>query len=185
MEKRIGFGPRLGAYLLDIVFIWVLSALVSRIAPSFFSATASQQLAATMSTNPALAGLYNSSMTAMMESIIRVSLLTTVIEVIYFIPEILFGASLGKMLLRLKITNVDGDSASIGILVARYLLKHISTICSVLALFSLTLLFNSLGSLLGLVIFIGCFFAAGDKHQALHDLMCHTIVVKKEENGEG
>ena len=32
----------------------------------------------------------------------------------------------------------------------------------------------------GFVIFIGCFFAAGDRHQALHDMLCHTVVVRKE-----
>jgi uncharacterized RDD family membrane protein YckC len=184
MEKRIGFGPRLGAYLIDIVFIWILSSLVSRIVPTLFAAGAQQQIGSILSSNPMVANIYTGDMLTLLESIVRISLVCTVVEAVYYLTEIFFGASLGKMLLKLKIVDVEGQSASIGLLVGRYLLKHISTMCTLVAFFCIPLLFNSLGSLLGFVIFIGCFFAAGDKHQALHDLMCRTIVVRKNASEE-
>ena len=31
MEKRIGFGPRLGAFAIDIVFVWILAGILSRL----------------------------------------------------------------------------------------------------------------------------------------------------------
>ena len=112
----------------------------------------------------------------------RISLIVIFARLIYFSTEIFLGASVGKLILGLKIANAEGGNASVGALVGRYLLKHVSKVCGVLSLVGLAMLFNLFGSLFGFVIFIGCFFAAGDRHQALHDMMCHTIVVRKNES---
>lgn len=185
MEKRIGFGPRLGAYVIDIVFVWILSLILSRVSTSWMAVLAQQQVDGLVSSNPFFAQIYTPEMLSMVVATTRISLICIFAELIYFSTEIFFGASVGKMLLGLKIANADGGNASVGALVGRYLLKHVKRVCTVLAFLVLAGMFNFIGSLFGFVIFIGCFFAAGDRHQALHDMLCHTVVVRKDGNGEG
>lgn len=180
MEKRIGFGPRLGAYVIDIVFVWVLAGILSRVSTSWMAVLAQQQVDALVSSNPFFAQIYTPEMLSMVVATTRISLICIFAELIYFSTEIFLGASVGKMLLGLKIANADGGNASVGALIGRYLLKHVKRVCTVLAFLVLTGVFNFFGSLFGFVIFIGCFFAAGDRHQALHDMLCHTVVVRKE-----
>ena len=180
MEKRIGFGLRLAAYAIDIVFVWILSGIISRYATTFMAVQAQAQVDELMASNPLLAGMYTGEMLNMVVSVTRISLIVIFARLLYFSTEIFLGASLGKIILGLKIANADGSNASVGVLLARYLLKHIKKVCTVLALLCIPVMFNMFGSLFGLAIFVGCFFAAGDRHQALHDMMCHTIVVKKE-----
>lgn len=184
MENRIGFGPRLGAFVIDIVFVWILSGLISRFATSFMAVQAQAQVDELMASNPFIAGMYTGEMFNMAVSMTRISLIVIFARLLYFSTEIFLGASVGKLLLGLKIVNADGSDASTGVLLGRYLLKHIGKVCTVLALFCLPPLFNGFGNLFGFAIFVGCFFAAGDRHQALHDMICKTIVVKKGENGD-
>ncbi|MBR4620191.1 MAG: RDD family protein [Salinivirgaceae bacterium] len=179
MEKRIGFGPRLGAYVIDIVFVWILAGILSRVSTSWMAVLAQQQVDALVSSNPFFAQIYTPEMLNIVVATTRISLIVIFAELIYFSTEIFLGASLGKIILGLKIANADGGNASVGALIGRYLLKHVKRVCTVLAFLVLTRVFNFFGSLFGFVIFIGCFFAAGDRHQALHDMICKTIVVRK------
>ena len=182
MEKRIGFGPRLGAYVIDMVFVWILAGLLSRFSSSWMAVQAQAQVDELMSSNAMLAQMYTGEMLNMVVSITRISLIVIFARLLYFSTEIFLGASVGKLLLGLKIANADGSNASIGALVGRYLLKHVKRVSTVFAFFGLTAMFNFIGALFGFVIFIGCFFAAGDRHQALHDMICKTIVVRKNES---
>ena len=179
MENRIGFGPRLGAYVIDIIFVWILASLFSAMVPSLLADAAQKQVDATVSSNPMVASVYTGEMLKMLISVIRVALFVNLARLIYFSTEIFLGASVGKLLLGLKIVSVDGTDASTGVLFGRYLLKHIGKVCTVMSLICLPALFNASGSLFGFVIFVGCFFAAGDRHQTIHDMLCRTIVVKK------
>ena len=181
MEKRIGFGLRLAAFAIDIVFVWILSGIISRFATTFMAVQAQAQVDELMASNPLLAGMYTGEMLNMVVSVTRISLIVIFARLLYFSTEIFLGASVGKLLLGLKIANADGGNASVGALIGRYLLKHVKRVCTVLAFLVLTGVFNFFGSLFGFVIFIGCFFAAGDRHQALHDIICKTIVVRKSE----
>ncbi len=180
MEKRIGFGLRLGAFVIDIVFVWILAGVLSRLSSSWMAVQAQAQVDKLMASNPYVANIYTGEMLNLFVATTRISLIVIFARLLYFSTEIFLGASVGKLILGLKIANADGGDASIGALVGRYLLKHVRRVCNVLALFGLAAMFNFFGSLFGFVIFVGCFFAAGDRHQALHDMMCHTIVVKKE-----
>ena len=185
MEKRIGFGPRLGAYVIDIVLVWILASVFSAMVPSLLVDAAQKQVDETLSSSPMVASVYTGEMLKMLLSVIRVALFVNLARLIYFSTEIFLGASVGKMLLGLKIVSADGGDASTGVLLGRYLLKHIGKVCTVLSLLCIPMVFNAFGSLFGFVIFVGCFFAAGDRHQTIHDMLCRTIVVKKGVTVEG
>ena len=181
MEKRIGFGPRLGAFAIDIVFVWILAGILSRLSSAWMAVQAQAQVDELMASNPFIANLYTGDMLNMVLATTRISLIVIFARLLYFSTEIFLGASVGKLLLGLKIANADGSDASVGVLVARYLLKHIGKVCTVLALLCIPAVFNLFGKLFGFAIFVGCFFAAGERHQALHDMICKTVVVKKGE----
>jgi uncharacterized RDD family membrane protein YckC len=69
-----------------------------------------------------------------------------------------YGATVGKMLLRLRVTMVDGGNLSYGRSAARHFAKYVS----------------------GLILYIGYIMAGVDEEKrALHDRMCDTRVVKK------
>lgn len=181
MEKRIGFGLRLGAYVIDIVFVWILAVILSRLSSTWMAVQAQAQVDELLSSNPYIANIYTGDMLNLVLATTRISLIVIFARLLYFSTEIFLGASVGKLLLGLKIANVDGSNASLGALLARYLLKHIKKVCTVLSLLCIPAVFNLFGSLFGFAIFIGCFFAASERHQTLHDIICKTIVVKKGE----
>ncbi len=181
MKERIGFGPRLGAFAIDVVLVWILAFVLSKLFPSFLLESTRAQLEQTLSANPMLANLYDENMISIMVSATRVGVLVNVARLLYFLPEIFIGKSLGKLMLGLQIVGVEGGQASPLALLSRYLIKHIGKVCAVLSLLVASVLFNTFGNLLGLVVFVGCFFSASEKHQALHDSICGTIVVKKSD----
>lgn len=184
MKERIGFGPRLGAFAIDVVLVWVLAFVLSKLFPSFLLESTRAQLEQTLSANPMLANLYDENMISIMVSATRVGVLVNVARLLYFLPEIFIGKSLGKLMLGLQIVGVEGGQASPLALLSRYLIKHIGKVCAVLSLLVASVLFNTFGNLLGLVVFVGCFFSASEKHQALHDSICGTIVVKKSDENQ-
>jgi len=61
----------------------------------------------------------------------------------------------------------------------RALLKYSGTILALLAGVTSVAILGTIGSIAGLIIFIGCFFVLGDKRQAIHDLVAKTAVFKK------
>lgn len=184
MKERIGFGPRLGAFAIDVVLIWVLAFILSKLFPSFLLESTKAQLDQTFSSNPMLANIYDENMISIMVSATRIGVLVNIARLLYFLPEIFIGKSLGKLMLGLQIVGVDGEQASPVVLTSRYLIKNVRKVCAVLSLMFAPVLFNAFGSLLGLVVFIGCFFAAGEKHQALHDSIPGTIVIRKSDESQ-
>lgn len=178
MENRVGFGLRLGAFAIDIVFVWILAIILASLVPSFYAEYAKEQVMNTLV--PGLMFRYNGDMLSIIIDSSRISIMAEFVGLVYFLPEIIWGVSLGKLMLKLRIVNANGNDASKGVLAGRYVVKHIGTVFSVLVLVGVSLL-TSLGNLLEIVAFIGCFFAIGDNKQALHDIICRTIVVKKSD----
>ena len=112
MKERIGFGPRLGAFAIDVVLVWVLAFVLSKLFPSFLLESTRAQLEQTLSANPMLANLYDENMISIMVSATRVGVLVNVARLLYFLPEIFIGKSLGKLMLGLQIVGVEGGQAS-------------------------------------------------------------------------
>lgn len=178
MENRVGFGLRLGAFAIDIVFVWILAIILASLVPSFYAEYAKEQVMNTLV--PGLMFRYNGDMLSIIIDSSRISIMAEFVGLVYFLPEIIWGVSLGKLMLKLRIVNANGNDASKGVLAGRYVVKHIGTVFSVLVLVGVSLL-TSLGNLLEIVAFIGCFFAIGDNKQALHDIICRTAVIKVAE----
>ncbi len=179
MAERIGFGLRLGAFIIDIILTWIVAIVISRIFPDLFLNSVQTSLANMISKNQFLASVYDEQTLPIVISFSRVVLIVNIARLLVFLPEIFCSASVGKMLFKLQIVSADGVKADVGMLVWRYVVKHIGKITALLAMIVLPALFNTLSTLLGFVVFVGCFFAAGERHQALHDVIFRTAVTRR------
>lgn len=176
--NRIGFGPRLGAYLIDFVFNAIVGsflgmALGATLVGIFFGS----QAATGSVEGDALVGGFGALLGGMIGTLAGIYLMSLVM----FIIEGITGQTPGKMLLKIKNANQDGTAANSSVLWIRALLKYSGTILALLAGVTSVAILGTLGSLAGLAIFVGCFFTLGDKKQALHDIVAKTIVLKKED----
>lgn len=182
-ELRIGFGRRLGAWLIDAVFIGVLTVIVGlAVGPSIAPLFESRISAQLSEQNVTLDELNdNSSVYEMVRTVTVASFLATVIALLYSLTEIAFAASPGKMLLKIMIASADGIKASTGTLALRWLVKAgVGGILSIIGTVGNISIATTLASLLGIVIFIGCFFVLSANRQALHDLIAKTAVFRRE-----
>ena len=173
MENRIGFGPRLGAFLLDVLLIAVISVILIVV---FGVGGASAGAAAGPEDEmDAAIGAIGGFMGGIMASLIVIY----IVGAVWYLLEGLIGATIGKMIVGIKIGKDDGTKAGTGKLLLRYALKNISYLMGILALITGASVINTLGGLAGLVIFIGCFLVLGAKKQAIHDMLAKTAVYKK------
>ncbi|MFO7655905.1 MAG: RDD family protein [Bacteroidales bacterium] len=169
MENRIGFGPRLGAYLLDFVLI----AIVNVILVSVFGIGALKDTAMGLESTD-----YSAAATGMMGKLMAGLVVTYTVTAIWFLLEAFTGFTVGKLILGIQIGSDNGTKADVGKLIVRYLLKNIASLMGLLAILTGVSIFSTLGGILGLVIFIGCFIVLGEKKQAIHDMLAKTAVYK-------
>lgn len=178
MEQRVGFGPRLGALLIDCILVGVLVLVLGGFIGGMFGAAAGGSAAAVSSggaqdaqTAAALGGMFG--------AIAGMIIAAAVLGLAYFLIEGLTGYTLGKLMLGIRIASADGTQAPVQKLLLRWAVKNNNFLLSVLAAVSGVKLLATLGSLGGLVIIIGCFLALGASKQALHDRICDTAVWPK------
>lgn len=110
----------------------------------------------------------------------------TILALLYTLTEIIFAGTPGKRVLRMRIMHQDSTPADKWQLTLRWSTKYSPYIFGVL--FDLTQYggFKVVGGLCGLIVFIGCFFAANDDKLAWHDQWAKTAVypvAKKQAQG--
>ena len=174
MEHRIGFGPRLGAYLIDFIFVlgiaFILSSVVSDFLMNFVdtSAISDQQWDQMQKLYGGFAGV-----------ILTLSVSAPLAAFLYGLIEGFTGASPGKMMVGIKIGNQDGTPAEVGKLMIRFAIKNSGNIISLIYIAVSIIALKYLSSIVGVVILIGCFFVLGDNKLALHDIIAKTAVYKR------
>ncbi len=147
--EAVGFFPRLGAVLIDVVVVVVIFAVLSVVG---------------------LGGFQSAMQGA--------SFIGSLIALAYVSMEVFKAATPGKMVLGLKIMNADGSPASQEVLIKRFVVKQASGLLSFLTALTGLTLFSTLGAVAGLVIFVGCFLTFTESKQALHDRAAKTKVFK-------
>ncbi|MDG1476928.1 MAG: RDD family protein [Vicingaceae bacterium] len=173
------YGRRFGAYMLDLLISLVFGGFIATfvgedLALTFFA----EQLT---EVDGAMTMFANSDMDieAFMLKTFGYSAAVSLLVVVFFIMEGALGQSPGKMLLQIVNTNTDGAKADAGSLWLRAALKYGSTLLSLIGGIASVAFIGTIGSFLGLVIFIGFFFAFGDKKQTIHDMIAKTVVSRK------
>jgi uncharacterized RDD family membrane protein YckC len=173
MENRIGFGKRLGAMVLDIILCGVLVGVLGGVVGGMLGLGAGS-LAAGQG-DAAAGAMSGAALGAMMGMIAAAA----VIGCVYFLVEGFTGYTLGKLILGIRVANADGSQAPVSTLLARWALKNINFVLTVVALLTGVELIRMLGNVGGLVIFVGCFLVLGVSKQALHDRIVNTAVYPK------
>lgn len=165
-SNRIGFGPRLGAAILDIVFVILLLIPISLLGIGAGLATA-LGLEAAVGNEEAEA----LAIIGMGAGAIAMALIAGVVALAYTLIEALTGASPGKRVMGLQIVREDGSQGDVQLYLLRWALKNSGSL--------LQFVLPLISSLVSLVFFFGCFAALGEKRQALHDIIAKTAVYKK------
>ncbi|MFA6402633.1 MAG: RDD family protein [Salinivirgaceae bacterium] len=173
MENRIGFGRRLGAFLLDIVFIAGLAFILSSLMNDFFQnfVDVSEEEYDQVSK---IYGNFTDMMLAMGVSASLVSFL-------YNLVEGFTGYTIGKLILGIQVGNQDGTVASQNQLMIRFGIKNISGIIGLIGIALSIKWIGTVGSVFGFVILIGCFFVLAEAKLAFHDMLAKTAVFRKNE----
>lgn len=167
-SNRIGFGPRLGATVLDIVFSITLIVPLSLLGIGGAIAAAFG-LEESMSGDEAEA----LAMLGIGAAAISMILVAGVVALAYTLIEAFTGASPGKRVMGLQIAHQDGAAGDTKLYLMRWALKNCGSI--------LNLVLPVVANIASLVFFFGCFAALGENRQALHDMIAKTAVYKKSE----
>lgn len=164
---RVGFGRRLGAALIDIVFTTMIYTI------TMFADGAMEQL---MKIGNPLEHMMEISM-IMAET----ATIATILSILYYSTEVLFGATPGKMLLRIKIANANRTEATFGMLFTRYIIKHLAYFLNILGISVSLFWLQGLSSTVTFIIYIGFLFTLSMRRQAFHDMLAGTAVFYKED----
>jgi uncharacterized RDD family membrane protein YckC len=173
---RSGFGVRLGAYLIDGLFMGIIIYIVGYIFAKIFISSVEGTVTAggTMSNEDAVAavgGLLGMIMNMIWGFVIG--------ALLYTLVEGITGASPGKMILGLKIGTKDGGQAPMGSLLTRWALKNVNYICLFLLAATHVSIFFMISQVGSLFLLISCLMALRASKQALHDDIAGTAVFQK------
>jgi uncharacterized RDD family membrane protein YckC len=175
---RVGFWPRLGAQLIDGVVVILAGLLIARAAANTFSSYyAYLLLQATAKADPKVAA----QVAGVVEFTSRLAIGVGLVSGVYMLGEGLFGRALGKLLLGLRIAEVDGRRASVGRLLGRAACKSANVVVRLLAMATGLFWLSTVERGLSLVVFVGCFFVFAAHRRALHDLAAGTAVYRNSD----
>ena len=176
--ERVGFGRRLGAYLLDIVVALVGGGVIGMFAGAGLTALFfASEMNEGMEEADALGGGVVALLGGMLGTIAGAMLIILFIMLL----EAFTGQTIGKMMLGIKNGDEDGAAADTGKLMIRAAVKYISTISALVAGLTGVLMIGTIGSFLGFAVFIGFFFILGEKKQGFHDMIAKTAVYNKSD----
>jgi uncharacterized RDD family membrane protein YckC len=169
---RADFSTRLGAYLLDFLFMIIfISVLVFFIA--VISINAINESASANGRDPVFDGILASFLSIIWSIIIGAAL--------YALLEAFTGASLGKMVVGIKIGTQDAKTAPVGRYLVRALIKNFQFVLLILTAYTYDSVFLRLNDIYSVFFIVSCLVALGADRLALHDKMTGTAVYKKRD----
>lgn len=152
-----GFWLRFVAYIIDYIIIYVVQSFIFIPVLGLLGITFAANVGNVENMSDAEAlGMFGS----MMAVAGATALLTTVIAILYWslMESSKFQATVGKLALGLKVTDMEGKNLDL----TKSLIRNVCKIIS------------------GMIIFIGYIMAGfTEKKQGLHDIIAGTLVVKK------
>lgn len=182
-DKRVGFGPRLVAAIID-----TLAGAVFTLVLAFVLMQFDIQPVGTMP--EMLEGIEDLSLlfggqSALMQNIkdmLPAAILAGIISAIaYSLIEGLSGASPGKRVMGITVAHADGKRGDTRLFVRRWVVKNSGRILEFLSLVPGLVFLDLFSDILGLVIFFGCFLAIGVDRMALHDRVAQSAVYHRED----
>ena len=176
--ERIGFGRRLGAYLLDIVVALIGGGVIGMFAGAGLTALF---FASEMNEGMEEAEALGGGVVALLGGFLGTIAGMMLIFLFIMLLEAFTGQTVGKMILGIKNGDEDGAAAGSGKLITRAAIKYIGTILALVAGLTGVIMIGTIGQLLGFAVFIGFFFILGEKKQGFHDMIAKTAVYNKSD----
>lgn len=173
MDKRVGFGPRLVAAILDAAVILAVTVGIGGTIGGLMGVGAGRVIGGTAGDGAAAA--IGAAFGALLGAMVVASGFTF----LYSLIEALAGASPGKMVLGLQVGLEDGRPAPVSAYLKRWSIKYSGSLLGFLGLVPGLHVLAVLATAAGLIVFAGCFLVLGDKRQAIHDLAANTAVFRK------
>lgn len=170
---RSGFFIRFLAYLVDSLLLGVIYFVMT----FFFVLSMFRSFASDLWHFSSGAGAL--SLDSLPPGIVKLVVLGGLVHIFYFLFEVFFAATFGKMLMRIEIRSANGASASVAVLINRFLIKHSWSLFLFIAFFFNLPFLDTLGWIMSLVIFIGALLILHKRKRALHDLLCGTAVYSR------
>jgi uncharacterized RDD family membrane protein YckC len=181
-SARVGFWPRLGAALIDFAVVVAVGFLISDLVSSWFADYLAQSFArAQAKLDPKAAAAMTPALIQVTQTMARISLGAVLFGLPYALLEGLTGRALGKLLLGLRIADVDGKPAKRGRLLGRAALKDLHRILTLVAMLTGVELFAQIAQVPFWVMALGCFFVFAAHRRALHDLAAGTAVYRNSD----
>jgi len=180
MDKRTGFGIRFAAALIDFGIVAVVGFIagaavggmlgggIGGVLGGVLGGSAGGDGAAAGAALGAAAGAFLGAVATLGGFVFLYSLI-----------EAFTGASPGKMSLGLRVGTADGRRGSASLYVKRWAIKYSGTLLGLLGAIPGLHILALVAPAAGLLVFVGCFLALGDRRQALHDLGAATAVFRK------
>ncbi len=186
-NERIGFWIRAGAYLIDIVFTFLFGYLLmvfvgdlflnlffgDQIADMELQMNKVQEMPSSSSFN------FIGTFMSFFRNWMSISAGAAFAGLILVVLEGFFGQSVGKFILGIKVTDLDGGNLPSQKLWLRSGLKYGNNIIALIGSMSGLIAISVLGSFWGMAIFVGFFLTFMDNKQTIHDMMAKTIVSRK------
>lgn len=182
--RRVSFGKRLAAVLIDSATAFVTGLLLGLflIGVGLFELSMIDAAAvADLQEVYADLGLERSVATEVFLLTSAVGIGTTITSALLSLLELFIGASVGKLTLGLQIGHVDGRRGDVQLWTRRWIVKNLGTLVATVSLIPALSFLSIMGTLIGIVLFVGCFLALGNERLALHDRIAQTAVFRKED----
>jgi uncharacterized RDD family membrane protein YckC len=172
LENRVGFLPRLSAYMLDVAGLWILAVALHAPLVTLFPGAVSAMVAQANAHPDA------SQLRPFLEWSARLVVAITLLGPFYGLIEAFTGRSPGKYLLGLRITGMNGEKPPLSRLFLRYAIKSAATIIAVPALLLSSKGLGVLAQATSWANIVSCLLVLGRERTAMHDRMAGTIVLR-------
>jgi len=176
MTKRVGFGMRFAAALIDFAVVGIVGFVAGAAIGSVLGGGIGGTLGGPAGGDEAAAG---AALGAAIGAVLGAVAAFGGFVFLYSLIEAFTGASPGKLILGLKAGTADGRRGSPALYVKRWAIKYSGTLLGLLGAVPGLQVLGLMAPVAGIAIFIGCFLVLGDKRQALHDLGAATAVFRK------
>jgi len=181
-ELRAGFGLRLAATLIDQIILIAIVVVLFYFSGFFRSIG---DMINTIKDNPGSKDMIIQLQKEFMVENKVSFIFSQLIPLVYYSLELFAAASLGKIILGLRIGNEDKTVSNMTSLLTRYLTKNSAGIVMLLFYMTQLSILNTLGSLIWLSLLVGYFFILALKRQGFHDMMSKTAIFKSKDLVEG
>ena len=160
LAKRMSFGTRFGAWIIDIILIIILAMVLGGTIGTMFGLQISNAISKEMTPeNAELAKVGTSAMgivVGMMTASIGLMLGLPIFSIIFFLLEAFTGRTPGKFMLGLVVANQDGTKGNISTLGLRALIKIAPHVLFFAGAITKISTLETIGTSISLLIFSNC-----------------------------